>query len=337
MVKKIISKIKSLYLYNLMCGNIISCKIRKNNKNTYLVTSHGIGDIAWTCVFIGDYINKINNQCIIITEERFVEIMNTHIKSKNVIFKSVSHKELMYLEYYASSSFNKKTNIIPLFFPLIKMKKQMIKELDLLSKSGAEMDMLYKIGCLELYNKTNIKPLEIYKESNYNIKKDIIPKVVLLIPGVNSRNNISEKIWEDIAKICCGNGYKVYTNMGAHTDNVINGTYPLNMTINELPQYISDKKIKVISSRCGLADFLFLSGCCDILILHSIIKDVKINQLTEIYNRFAYWENFHELNQKYKITSHIVYDFRLEIAENKCINYSELKWKICNYISDKEE
>ncbi|MBR4791791.1 MAG: hypothetical protein IK024_12945 [Treponema sp.] len=137
---------------------------------------------------------------------------------------------------------------------------------------GIMMDDCYRFGCFDLTYDSDepiiVPPIldtqyELHTENN-----------ILLIPYTNSRINISLAIWEEIASELKKAGYTVYTNIGTTKEKAVKGTIPLQISITELPAILRKYDFISLCGRCGLADWLFVNECKQI-ILHSCKKNPK--------------------------------------------------------------
>lgn len=303
-----------------------------DSEKYYLVTSHGIGDVAWMCVYLKAFLdaNNINNEkVVILTQKKLYGIISLFYNGFSYIY--CEKEELIDIQIYLSNTKNFFHNIKLAIFPLVRVDKLGGKEFELLSKAGADMDRLYRIGCFSLPMGTERVPQIRKNNINKNFEER---KKIILVPYVNSRNIIPIEIWNKIVSILKKYDIEIYTNANK-SEQCLNGTKLLKTDLRDIPHVIGENDL-VIGGRCGLMDWLFIAQK-NIIVLHSIIEN-NINEYTKARNNFAKWESFSDIkkanprvfNQKF------VKDVRLEIKANKETDLTEIITVLQNYYGEKE-
>ena len=302
-----------------------------DSEKYYLITSHGIGDVAWMCVYLKAFLdaNNINNEkVVILTQEKLYGIISLFYNRYSYI--CCKKEELIAIQIYLSNTKRTFHNIKLAIFPLVRVNKLGRTEFELLSKAGADMDRLYRIGCFSLPMGTERMPQIKKKNTNKNIER----KRIILVPYVNSRNIIPIELWNKIVIILKRYDIDIYTNVDK-SEQCLNGTKLLTTNLKDIPYVIGENDL-VIGGRCGLMDWLFIAQK-NIIVLHSIMGD-NINEFTTARNNFAEWESISDIkkanpgvfNQKF------VKDVRLEIKANKETDLNELITVLKNYYGEKE-
>lgn len=288
MFVKMLKRIYHLLLYKHIClyrGKKIVKRYCVDDNRYYIITSHGLGDVVWMCVYLKGFLDANNieeKSVVIITEEKLSKIIKCFYPE--YVFDFVSKKELISMQQYLSEK-EHEDNIKLAVFPLVRVNNIGIIEFELLSHVGADMDMLYRVGCFSL--KRGVETFPIINNGSTSVGR------IILVPYVNSRNIIPIAVWEKIANICKKYNKEVYTNIGLE-EKCISGTKALNIGLNEIAEFINEKDL-VIGGRCGLIDWLFITKK-NMIVLHSILRNAD-NKVKESRNNFAYWESFEELEQ----------------------------------------
>lgn len=297
-----------------------------DSKKYYIVTSHGIGDVAWMCVYLKGFLNAnniIDEKVVILTQKKMYGIISLFYPQ--YLYKYCEKNELINVQMYLSNTKKVFNNIKLAIFPMLKPSKIGWLEFDLLSRTGADMDLLYKIGCFSIPKCTAQIPQIQSFQSNKR-------KKIVLVPYVNSRNKIPIKLWNEIVLALKKYDIDIYTNC-ENQDQCLDGTELLRVDLKDIPKVIGDDDL-VIGGRCGLMDWLFIAQK-NIIVLHSIIKNYN-DKFIEARNNFASWEsfeiikknNFDIFNQKF------VKDIRLEIEADETADINELLIALQGFYGD---
>lgn len=311
------------YRQNMKKGKKIARSIIKNDKKTFfLVTSHGIGDVVWMCSYLQEYIEKNDiHDMIIITEKKMNGIISQYYKESNIV--NLGHDDLILLGRYACLSNKEHDNLKAGIYPLLKRNRSMNYEYELISTIGGEMDMLYKYGCFDLpYDAKFALPISKTKAKENYIKEYgiVYKRSLILIPYANSRNFIPVQIWESIVEYYGNQGWAVYTNIKDKNEKAIKGSRGICLALEDIADVAKYAGL-VITARCGLGDYLFLSQC-NIIFLHSIIENPK-DKMQSLNNKFALRESFGEIAKRCEVNQEILGEYRLFIREDKCRNLNE--------------
>lgn len=262
MVIKIIKKILRIITIPNEIWNFNKWYKKYINTQLYLCAD-GIGDVVWFMAYWKQYTKKNNiNNYKIITSIRLKEIFNRY-GEENLLDSSEVNTNLIIL-LWKKNKLYKYPNLHVVLFPqdFGKHGNKIIEKYR--ANIGIMMDDYYRFGCFDLsYEIEESITLPLLIETDFELKTK---KNILLIPYTKSRINISLVIWETIAKSLKEKGYTVYTNVGTPKEKPINGTIPLITKIIELPAILRKYDFISICGRCGLADWLFVNECKQIIV-----------------------------------------------------------------------
>jgi len=101
---------------------------------------------------------------------------------------------------------------------------------------------------------------------------------------------------------------EVYTNVGNTGDDVIPGTKPLAAPLEIMPSLVR-KAGCAVSTRCGLADWLFVNRCA-LFIIH--VYSSGENPYDKMQSHFALKESFRSMAYRCGISCDALHEYRLE-------------------------
>lgn len=289
--------------------------IQENRTTDFYIVVGGIGDTVWFMTFWEQY-KKRNNlkEYKILTEPKYADMFNLY-GEKNLILDKVDFLWLA-LKKTASSRSNKYSNIHPMIFPHSKSKKAVKVIEDYRSKIGIMMDDYFRFGCFDLsYEDASNITLPTLAETNYQIGTK---KNVLLVPYTKSRINVPIIFWEKIAQQLNEGGYSVYTNVGTPNESAIKGTIPMSLKIGELPAVLKQYNFITISGRCGLADWLFVNECKQIVV-HASMKSPQTRN-EKLCSAIERKDSFKIMKRKLYLNEYNVEDlyFRIDNMNDDC-------------------
>ena len=232
----------------------------------------GIGDIVWFMAFWEQYKKKHNlgNDYKILAPARHRDMFLLY-GEQNLMENSEKYiPHIMYL--WKKEKLYKYPKIHVMAYPKDHGKRVNIIEENVRAGVGIMMDDCYRFGCFDLtYDSDEPVTIPPLLETKYELNTD---KNILLIPYTKSRINIPLAIWEEITGALKKDGYTVYTNVGTPKEKAVNGTIPLQLKITELPSLLRKYDFISLCGRCGLADWLFVNECKQIVV-HSCKKNPK--------------------------------------------------------------
>lgn len=279
-----------------------------NIKETYIfICFDGIGDIVWFMAYWKQYKKKhnIKDDYVIMANNRLQELLYFYGEKNITNNYAEFSKYIFYL--WQKQKLQKYPKIKVMAFPKDRGKKVKLIEDNYKSDMGIMMDDCYRFGCFDLsYEIDEPITLPPKRGTDYNINTD---KNILLIPYTNSRLNISTEIWEKITDVLLKNGFTVYTNVGTPKEKAIKGTYPLNLKLIELPAVLLKFNFVSVCGRCGLADWLFVNECKQVII-HSCKKNPK-NQIEFLRSQLERKDSFKMMKRKCKLNENNVEDIWL--------------------------
>lgn len=244
----------------------------KENKDKELyLCLDGFGDIVWFMSFWNQYKKKEHLETYkILTEPKYVDIFQLYGENNLQVDAVEVIPTILYKTVHKKT--NKFKNIHVMFFPKY-FGKRAVKVIEQYRvAAGISMDDYFRFCCFDLsYEIDEPITLPQLAKTNYTINTK---KNILLIPYTKSRINIPVNIWESIANLLRDNGYTVYTNVGTEKEKAIEGTIPITVKVAELPAILKKYDFISLCGRCGLADWLFVNDCRQI-ILHSCLVNPK--------------------------------------------------------------
>lgn len=303
-----------VYPITVVRGKQAAHKLKFSKDNTYMVCSHGIGDVVWMAAYFQGFSDANSLQNIVfICDTNHCGILQQFYPDTACI--GLTRKKLILLGWYADSGICE-NNLSAVIFPRLKRAKVMDRELSLFSRIGLEMDICYKFGCFSLPYQTKITlPQSLVNEvrieqilKDYGISEG---KTVVLVPYVNSRLNIPIKLWKELAAKIAQKGIMVYVNMPK--EDMGNSPYirSLALSLDEIPSIVKRAGC-VITGRCGLADWLFLNEC-NMVVLHSYMSNAKTER-EKTQSRFGRAESFREMQHRCGLVQKLD-EFRVDISK----------------------
>lgn len=314
-ILRIVNKIHRLLLlpYRLIKRTKLGISFNKWYNNTkessIFICVNGIGDVVWFMAYWNQYkrINSISDNYTIMANKRLKELLS--------FYGELNLTD--YYDEYSSYIFNlweknklyKYPKIHVMAFPKDQCKKKKLVENDYKAAVGITMDDCYKFGCFDLSYENDepiTKPRLATTKYTIETKKNI-----LLIPYTNSRINIPLSIWSAIAKELMEYGFTVYTNIGTPNEKNVEGTIPFSIKITELPAVLLKYNFISVCGRCGLADWLFVNECKQIII-HSCMKNPK-NKTEFLRSQLERKDSFKMMKKKCSLNENVADDVWLYI------------------------
>ena len=245
--------------------------LQENRNNEIFIVVGGFGDTVWFMTFWEQYKKKENLRSYkILTEPKYADMFHLYGEN-NLILDKVDFLWTL-LPKTAYSRKKKYSNIHPMIFPHYYNKKEIEVIENYRSEIGIMMDDYFRFGCFDLsYEDDSPVKLPVLAETDVKIETK---KNILLIPYTKSRINVPVQYWEEIAEALKKEGYTVYTNIGLPKEKPIAGTVPLSVKITELPAVLRKYDFISLCGRCGLADWLFVNECKQIVV-HSCLENPK--------------------------------------------------------------
>lgn len=273
--------------------------------------------------------NSISLKCSVVCTARDASIVKLYLPNASIF--SIDKDSLSLLGIYAQSCLCRDKRIKALIYPPFMRTHLSEFQLRSFAEVGEEMDVFYKYGCFNLdekiaFEKPNLSGY--VEEANKFIKNNGIRHgFVLLIPYTNSRIEVSRRYWEKIAKGLNDKGYAVYTNVDVRNRDEIEGTLPIAIPLEIIPLIIK-KCGCVISSRCGLADWIFVNEC-NLIVLHAF-KQGKSNVDDVVQSSFGRKESFVAMQKRCGLKGKLS-EYRI------CIDRDYESVVVRNIISDVEQ
>ncbi len=310
---------------------------RDFSKRFYFVFSHGIGDVVWSCSFMKDFLKQTeimkDFEPVICCMKRDVNLIRSYFPRVRL---TVMDKAVLHFCGLVSARL-KVPQIFSCTYPRLKPAGELFAEVGQYAALGIEMDILYKYGCFNLSegNAFTAPNMTRYDgEAERFMHGNHIPfgKSIVLIPTANSRIPLDDSGWYRLASILKEIGFAVYTNVGNINEKCIEGTEPLAAPLELMPSLVR-KMGCAVSTRCGLADWLFVNQCA-LFIIH-VFSNVKEDQYSMMQSDFARKESFKIMEYRCGISCDTLHEYRLEQEDASEEEIMKIAADITEYLVDK--
>ena len=315
---KIIKKIIRLIKYPQIINHFNKWYFQTTKTGDVYVCIGGIGDIVWFLSFWEQYKKKANIvNYNILAKKQYHSIFPLYGEKNLINFDAEIYQMIMKLWY--KEKIAKYPKIQVLAFPKWPYAKSSAIEENFCASLGLMVDDCYRFGAFDL-SYEDISPIAKPIKSKTKILIET-KNNILLVPYANSRINIPIEFWEKIVIELNKLGYSVYTNIGTKSDVTIKGSKPLVANIDELPILLMKNKFISICARCGLADWLFVNECKQLIIHSCMIKPRTRREW--LCSALEKKDSFTEMSKKNKLNENIVDDTWVYIDKNNYTNEIE--------------